>query len=138
MVSEHGIEIEVWSNSPIPLNPLGVVVVVLADDSDIGMTQEDAGCSDERGFFLVRPITIKLPIALRSHKRKHKSGRPGFEGTICKGHASDVTSGRFNVVRQWEQISTCRVDEPVAKDSICAGKTRLRLDMWRWSWSPVS
>src|SRR5215472_6528 len=138
MVSEHGIEIEVWSNSPVSLDPLGVVVVVLSDNSDIGMTQQEADGADNGGLFLERPIVIKFATAFRSHKRNDKGGRPFAIGTICKGHTSNVTSGRFNVVRQWEHISTCSVDEPVAKDSICDSETRLRLDMWRCSWSPVS
>jgi hypothetical protein len=69
MVSEHGIEVEVRSNSPVSLDPLGVVVVVLAFDSDIWMTQEEADCSDEAEFLGMSPIRIKASTALGSHKR---------------------------------------------------------------------
>src|SRR5690348_12216652 len=68
MMSQHRVEIEIWSASVEDFDPLRVVVVVLAFDADIGVAPEFYHQSSESYFIVGRPIVFESTAwTARSH-----------------------------------------------------------------------
>src|SRR5215831_5344943 len=115
MVSEHGIEIEIRGDSPVSLDPLSVVVEVLAFDSDIWVAHEQAHGANYGEFLFSTPVAVKRSTASGSHKRNDERSCSAIIRSVGKGNAGNVAMIRLDVTRQAEQISACSVTEPVAE-----------------------